>query len=84
MTKRINARLEPELARKVEALRKRTGQSTTDIVKASLESYYVRVAGDGSAAARLADFVASATGPRALSAQYKRVLARSLLRKTKS
>jgi hypothetical protein len=84
MTKRINARLEPELARKVEALCKRTGQSTTDIVKASLESYYVKVAGDGSAAARLADFVACATGPKTLSENYKRDLTRSLLRKTRA
>jgi hypothetical protein len=72
------------LARKVEALRRRTGQSTTDIVKASIESYYVRVAGDSNAAARLADFVACATGPRTLSERYKRDLSRSLLRKTKS
>ena len=72
------------MARKVEALRKRTGQSTTDIVKASLESYYVRVAGGANAAARLADFVASATGPKTLSENYKRDLRQSLLRKTRS
>jgi hypothetical protein len=84
MTKRINARLEPDLARKVEALRKRTGQSTTDIVKASLESYYVKVGGGANAAARLADFVACASGPKTLSEHYKRDLTRSLLRKTRS
>ena len=84
MTKRINARLEPELARKVDTLRKRTGQSTTDIVKASLEAYYVTVAGDTKPAARLADFVGCASGPRTLSTDYKQELTRSLLRKPRS
>jgi hypothetical protein len=84
MTKRINARLEPELARKVEALSRRTGQSTTDIVKASLEAYIFKVAHEGKPAARLADFIACAVGPRMLSQNYKRDLARSLLRKTRS
>jgi hypothetical protein len=83
MTKRINARLEPELARKVEAVRKRTGQSTTEIVKASLEAYYVMVTRDTKPAARLADFVGCASGPRTLSTDYKRELTRSLLRKSR-
>jgi len=83
MTRRINARLDANLARKVDALRKWTGQSATDIVKASLESYYVTVTAKERPAARLADFVGCASGPRTLSESYKEELARSLLRKTR-
>jgi hypothetical protein len=82
MTKRINARLDPELARKVDALRKRTGQSTTDILKASLESYYVTVIRDERPAARLADFIGCASGARTLSEDYKDELTKSWLGKT--
>jgi predicted transcriptional regulator len=81
MTTRINARLDPDLARKLEALTKRTGQSTTDILKASLEAYYVAVTREGKPAALLADFVASADGPRNLSEDYKDELTRSWRRK---
>jgi hypothetical protein len=83
MTHRINARLDPELARKVEVLARRTGQSTTDILKASLEAYYVAVTRDGKPAALLADFVGCADGPRDLSEGYKAALTRSLHRKTR-
>ena len=38
MTVRINARLDADLARKVRALCQRTGRSTTEIVKESLEA----------------------------------------------
>lgn len=83
MTKRINARLEPELARKMDVLRRRTGQSTTDILKASLESYYVTVTRDERPASKLADFVGCATGPRDLSETYKADLTKSSLRKAR-
>lgn len=81
MTKRINARLDPGLARKIDALRKRTGQSTTDILKASLESYYVTVIRDERPAARLADFIGCASGARTLSQDYKDELTTSWLGK---
>jgi hypothetical protein len=82
---RINARLAPDLARKVEALRKRTGQSTTEIVKASLESYYVAVINQAeSPAALLADLVGCASGPSDLARSYKGELTRSLLRKSRA
>jgi hypothetical protein len=84
MTTRINARLSAELARKVEALRKRTGRSTTAIVKASLESYYVAVTGADTPAALLADLVGCASGPSDLSRSYKGELARSVLRKSRA
>jgi hypothetical protein len=84
MTIRINARLAPDLARKVEALRKRTGQSTTEIVKASLESYYVAVTRAESPAVLLAELVACASGPSDLSRSYKGELTKSLLRKNRA
>lgn len=81
MTQRINARLEPELARKLEALRKHTGQSITEIVTASLESYYVAVTGAKKPARLLADFVACASGSAGLSRTYKADLSKLLARK---
>ena len=84
MTKRINARLDDDLARKVEALCKRTGQSTTEIVKASLESYYIAATKKENAAALLSDLVGCAGGPADLSENYKRHLTRSLQRKARS
>jgi hypothetical protein len=81
MTRRINARLDTELARKVDALRRQTGQSTSDILKASLESYYITVTRALNSAERLADFVGCTQGPRSLSKDYKRHLTRALARK---
>jgi predicted transcriptional regulator len=81
MTARINARLSADLARKVEALRKRTGQSSTEIVKASLESYYAAVTREENPAALLADLIGCANGPADLSLSYKQELTKSLLRK---
>lgn len=81
MTERINARLGADLARKVQVLRKRTGQSSTEIVKASLESYYAAVTREESPAALLADLVGCASGSEDLSQGYKRELTKSLLRK---
>lgn len=77
MTRRINARLDPELARKVDVLRRRTGQSTTDIIKASLESYYVAVTKEEKPAAGLAELVGCAAGPKTLSMSYKEELTKS-------
>ncbi|HVX96037.1 MAG TPA: ribbon-helix-helix domain-containing protein [Polyangia bacterium] len=84
MTRRINARLDADLARKIEAMRKRTGQSTTDILKASLESYYVTVMEKARPAAALADFIGCAEGPDDLSTNYKAELTKSLRRKTRT
>ena len=72
------------IARKVEALRKQTGQSMTEIVKASLESYYVEVTGARHPAELLAEFVGSGVGPRDLSVTYKSELTRSLGKKRRA
>jgi hypothetical protein len=84
MTTRINARLDAGLARKVRDLRKRTGQSTTEVVKASLESYYVAVTENATPASLLAELIGSAEGPPDLSETYKDALAESLRRKTRT
>jgi hypothetical protein len=83
MTTRINARLDAALARKVEALRKRTGQSTTEIVKASLETYCVAMAEVRRPSVLLADLVGCARGPADLSRTYKQRLTRSLMGKNR-
>jgi ribbon-helix-helix CopG family protein len=44
---RLNARLTEELARKLEALKRATGQSTSDIVRAALERYFTEICGPG-------------------------------------
>jgi Arc/MetJ-type ribon-helix-helix transcriptional regulator len=42
---RLNARLTEELARKLEALERATGQSTSDVVRAALERYFTEICG---------------------------------------
>lgn len=82
-SKRINARLPPELARKVAYLERRTGKSTTEVLLASIEQYYGAVVGEHGLADILgrAGFVGCADGPTDLSASYKTDLVPSLARK---
>jgi Ribbon-helix-helix protein, copG family len=84
MTSRINARLDPDLARKVRVLCERTGQSTTEIVKASIQSYYVAVTRGEGPASLLSDLIGCGRGPADLSETYKGNLTQSLARKTRS
>jgi hypothetical protein len=84
-THRINARLPPDVARKVAYLERRTKMSTTEIVVESIDRYYAAVVdGEGSPAQVLerAGFVACARGPEDLSVSYKADLTRSLGKKT--
>ena len=84
-THRINARIPPEVARKVAYLERRTKMSATEIVTASIDRYYASIVdGDGSPAEVLerAGFVACARGPEDLSVSYKADLARSIGKKT--
>lgn len=81
MTERLNARIDAELARKVLHLRDVTGKSTTEVIKASIDAYYERVAGGHRSAKALADFVGSAQGSPELSSSYKAALSDSLERK---
>jgi Arc/MetJ-type ribon-helix-helix transcriptional regulator len=47
---RLNARLPEELVRKLEALERATGQSTSDVVRAALERYFAEICGPGRSA----------------------------------
>jgi hypothetical protein len=80
MSVRINARLDAELSRKLTLLRRRTAQSTTEVLKAALECYFERISGADVVAARaqLADFVGCADADEGLSTRYKAELQDSL------
>jgi hypothetical protein len=83
MTARINARLDRVLARKLRTLCKQTGQSTTEIVKASLESYYLAVTRKQNSAMLLSELVGCADGATDVSETYKRELTHSPARKNR-
>jgi hypothetical protein len=78
MTERINARLDEDLAHKLDYLRKRTGATTSEVLRASLEAYYDQVTGSDEPAKLLSAFIGCAEGPRNLSTTYKQDFARSL------
>ena len=78
---RINARLTPELAEKLAALQRRTGQSVTEVLQNALESYHDASLVAARPAKLLSTFVGCVDGPRALSTRYKSELRRSLSRK---
>ena len=81
MTARINARLDAELARKLEELRQRTGRSTTEILKASIEAYYEAERSRPRAIELLADLIGAGEGDPDLSTSYKEALTESLSKK---
>jgi hypothetical protein len=81
MSGRINARLDAELARKLAHLRARTGKSTTELIRASIESYFDRVAGAAGPRALLDDFVGCSSAAANLSEGYKSALHDSMARK---
>ena len=81
---RLNARLEPELERKLAYLRQRTGLATSDVVRTSIERFYEAVRADGLRARTILEesgFIASGSGPADLSERYKEALAESLSKK---
>jgi hypothetical protein len=81
MTNRINARLAPELAAKVEEIRRQTGMTITEIVEAALVAWTEQAAASGSRPARAfaaAGFIGSGSGPRDLARNAKRALGQSL------
>jgi hypothetical protein len=82
---RINARIAPSVARKVEAVQRRTNKSATEIVTEALELYcdaQLRPPGQTLEQLEALGFVGCAEGPRDLSAAYKALLANSLSGKT--
>jgi hypothetical protein len=81
---RLNARLDPDMERKVAYLRRRTGLATSDVVRASIEHYYEAVRAGGERARDILEasgFVASGSGPADLSVRYKQHLVADLGRK---
>ncbi len=85
MRERLNARIDAELARKIEVLRRRLGASTTDVVRRSIEHLYRSEVEGGPSAAAIVEqsgLIGCADGPADLSTHYKRDLARTLRSKT--
>jgi hypothetical protein len=81
---RLNARLEPELERKLAYLRERTGLATSDVVRASIERFYEAMRAGGKQARAILEesgFIASGSGPADLSDRYKEELNDSLSKK---
>jgi Ribbon-helix-helix protein, copG family len=78
---RINARLEPPLAKKLTYLKAKRGETTSAILKEALELFYAREAESSTSPLELlerAGFVGSAPGPSNLSTTYKRAFTKSL------
>jgi hypothetical protein len=78
---RLNARLDPELERKLSYLRRRTGLGTSEIVRASIERYYEQICTEVADARSILEesgFVGGGTGPSDLSERYKENLSQSL------
>lgn len=81
MSTRINARLDPELAARVDELRRQTGMSLTEIVEAALLAWTEQQAASVSRPARAfaaAGFIGVGKGPRNLARNAKQALAQSL------
>lgn len=74
MTARINARLDEELARKLDELRRRTGRSTTELVRASIEAYYEAERKRQHPSELLAELVGVGDAGAELSSDYKELL----------
>lgn len=84
MGERLNARIDDELARKLATLRRVLRLSTTEIIRRSIEHYYSHAVSSGSSAADLltaSGLVGCASGPKDLSVNYKRELAKALAKK---
>ena len=78
---RINARIEPPLAKKLAYLKAKTGETTSTILKRAIEAYYEQE--EEASAAPLAlltasGFVGCAEGPVNLSTNVKRELTKAL------
>lgn len=75
---RINARLDASLARKLDDIRRRTGQTTTAVLVTAIEQYHQQLEQSSSSRApelfAETGFVGCAAGPRDLATEYKRYL----------
>lgn len=86
MTSRLNARIDDELARKLEMLQERTGDTVSGVVKASIERYYAEVVEQATPRDVLerTGFIGCAEGPKDLASTYKARLTKSLASKHRS
>jgi len=83
MAKRINARIDDELAEKLAEVERLTGHGTSKIIKLALDAYIERLRATTAAPKLgLADFVGCADGDIDLSARYKEALSDSWNAKT--
>ena len=86
MSNRLNARVDAELARKVEELARATGKSASAIIKAALEAYVESARVSAEVHPRLAlersGLIACAKGDADLSRTYKQSLVDSVSTKT--
>jgi len=84
MTRRINARIDDDLSRQLEELRRRSGKTLTEIIEAALRAWTrEQLGGQPSAAEVFAStgFIGVAEGPRDLARNAKKHLGDSLKRK---
>jgi hypothetical protein len=84
MSTRINARIDDELSRQIEELRRRSGKTATEIIEAALRAWTrEQLGGQPSPAEVFAStgFIGVAEGPRDLARNAKKHLADSLKRK---
>ncbi|MDX2012698.1 MAG: ribbon-helix-helix domain-containing protein [Myxococcaceae bacterium] len=84
MTIRINARIDADLSRQLDVLRRRTGQTLTEVIEAALRTWtHEQLKKRPSAAEVFAStgFIGSGAGPRDLARNAKKYLAESLERK---
>jgi len=85
MTNRLNARLDDDLAMKLDQLCQQTNKSITEVVRASIELYYERFQEKLRSSAQGFDesgFIGCGDGEDDLSSTYKTDLGESLSQKT--
>lgn len=84
MSTRINARIDDELSRQLEELRRRSGQTLTQVIEAAIRAWTQDQLGKRPSAAEVfasTGFIGSGDGPRDLARNSKKYLSESLKRK---
>lgn len=75
----MNARFDPDLQRKVEYLRMRTGLGTSEILRVSVERYYESIRNEAVTARKILEasgFVGGSEGPEHGSVNHKKGVAK--------
>lgn len=84
MSTRINARIDDDLARQLDELRRRSGQTLTEIIEAAIRAWTREQQGKRPSPAEIfasTGFIGSGEGPRDLARNSKKYLTDSLKRK---